>query len=172
MMQQAMNNAKVLYQLSVSKEDVETADRLYHTEPELKKVLASPIVPNEKKEKIIEQVFALENLPELLRNFLKVVCAHRQIDELDDIFKAYYEYWDEKHDILRAELSYAVKPEQTEIERAEKFLTKKYPGKQIIFAEKVDESLLGGMLIRIDNEEYDWSYDGLLNQLERKLTGR
>lgn len=172
MMQQAMNNAKVLYQLSVSREDVESAEKLYHMESELKKVLADPTVSLEKKEHIIEKVFSLTELPELLRNFLKVICANRQIDELDDIFEAYYEYWDEKHNIMRAELSYAVKPEQTEIEQAEKFMIKKYPGKQFVFNEKIDENLLGGILIRVGHEEYDWSYYGILNQLERKLTGR
>lgn len=172
MMQQAMNNAKVLYQLSVSREDVETAEQLYHMESELKKVLADPTVTLKKKEHIIEQVFSLTELSELLRNFLKVICAHRQIDELDDIFEAYYEYWDEMHDILRAELSYAEKPEQTELEQAEKFLMNKYPGKQFVFNEKIDENLLGGILIRVGHEEYDWSYCGMLNQLERKLTGR
>lgn len=172
MMQQAMNNAKVLYQLSVSREDVETAEQLYHMESELKKVLADPTVTLKKKEHIIEQVFSLTELSELLRNFLKVICAHRQIDELDDIFEAYYEYWDEMHNILRAELSYAEKPEQTELEQAEKFLMNKYPGKQFVFNEKMDENLLGGILIRVGHEEYDWSYCGMLNQLERKLTGR
>ena len=172
MMQQAMNNAKVLYQLSVSREDVETAEQLYHMESELKKVLADPTVTLKKKEHIIEQVFSLTELSDPLRNFLKVICAHRQIDELDDIFEAYYEYWDEMHDILRAELSYAEKPEQTELEQAEKFLMNKYPGKQFVFNEKIDENLLGGILIRVGHEEYDWSYCGMLNQLERKLTGR
>ncbi len=172
MMQQAMNNAKVLYQLSLSREDVEKADQLYHMEPELRKVLTNPVIPYENKEKIIDHIFSLDDLPEKFKNFLKVICAHGQIDELDDIFKAYYDYWDEKHDILRAELFYADRPEEKEIERAEKFLMGKYPDKKIVVAEKTDSNLLGGLLIRIGHEEYDWSYNGLLNQLEKKLTGR
>ena len=41
-----------------------------------------------------------------------------------------------------------------------------------MMTESVDETLLGGYIVRMKNEEYDRSYEGRLRQLERKLTGR
>lgn len=60
MTQAAVNSAKVLYRLSVSREDVEKAEKLFFMTPQLQKVLTSPVVPAAKKYEIIDQVFALE----------------------------------------------------------------------------------------------------------------
>ena len=36
----------------------------------------------------------------------------------------------------------------------------------------VDESLIGGYVVKVGYKEYDHSYEGRLRQLQRKLTGR
>ena len=35
-----------------------------------------------------------------------------------------------------------------------------------------DESLLGGFILRVGNDEYDWSIKGRLDSLKQKLTWR
>ena len=54
MTQAAVNSAKVLYRLSVSREDVEKAEKLFFMTPQLQKVLTSPVVPAAKKYEIID----------------------------------------------------------------------------------------------------------------------
>ena len=43
---------------------------------------------------------------------------------------------------------------------------------EISLTQKVDETLLGGYVIKTLNTEYDRSYEGKLRELERKLTRR
>ncbi len=52
------------------------------------------------------------------------------------------------------------------------FLRKEYPGRDIRTKLFIRDDLLGGLLIRVGHMEYDWSYEGRLRQLERKLTVR
>ena len=63
MTQAAVNNAKVLYQLSVERAVVEKTDALIFLTPELLEVLENPTIDEKKKQEIIERVCALEEIP-------------------------------------------------------------------------------------------------------------
>lgn len=102
MTQAAVNSAKVLYRLSVSREDVEKAEKLFFTTPQLQKVLTSPVVPAAKKYEIIDQVFALETTEDVLVRYMKIMCRIGNMDEMQDIFQYYYRYWDQMHHVVRA----------------------------------------------------------------------
>lgn len=172
MTQTAMNNARVLYELSISRECIENAESIYSMESGLSKVLEDPTLLAEEKTRIIGRVFTEPEFPVLFTNFLKVTCNHGQIDQLRDIFTAYYEYWDVKNDILRVECVYFKEIEDDVMADIKGYLTKKYPEKKLIYHVVVDPEILGGVVIKVGNEEYDWSYEGKFRQLERILTGR
>ena len=172
MTQAAINNAKVLYRLSVDRADVKKAEELFFLTPELQKTLENPTIPAEKKYEIIERVFALEKLPKVLTDYVKTMCRLGNCAEMRDIFEAFYQYWDEKNHILRAEFISAGTPVEAEVQEALNLLKRKYPEETIELTKKVDASLLGGYVIRVLHKEYDRSYEGRLCQLERKLTGR
>lgn len=56
--------------------------------------------------------------------------------------------------------------------RRKKILDKNYPDSEITLTQSVDESLIGGYVVKVGYKEYDHSYEGRLRQLQRKLTGR
>lgn len=170
MTQEAINQAKVLYHLTEDKSVIESLDALYHETPLLKKAMESKIVPCKQKEKILDDLAEKSKMSEKIKNYLKIMCRYGQIHELDDAISAYYQLWDKKHGVLQTELTYAYTPEQEEIEKATEFLKKKYPDKKLQVKVKENPSLLGGVFIQVGQEEYDWSYEGYLKQLENKLT--
>lgn len=172
MTQAAVNNAKVLYQLSVERAVVEKTDALIFLTPELLEVLENPTIDEKKKQEIIERVCAMEEIPQTMVNFLKMMSHLGNCDMMRQIFDAYYQYWDEQNHIMRAQIIFADQPDEATRHEAEQLLQEKYPDYKIEMTESVDESLLGGYLIRGFHEEFDRSYEGRLRQLERKLTGR
>ena len=163
MTQAAVNNAIVLYRLAVERRDVEEAQRVYFVTEKLAQTLANPLIPLTKKYDIIEKVYGFESEPKLITSFIK---------EMDEIFEAYYRYWDEKNHIIRAELISAEAATDEEANDAKALLQSKYPEYEISLTQKVDETLLGGYVIKTLNTEYDRSYEGKLRELERKLTRR
>ena len=96
MTQTAVNSAKVLYDLSVDRKDVNDAEDILSLTPVLKEVLECPVVSLDKKEKVIDDIFQKAKLSSVIANFIKEMCKVGNADELSDIFKAYHEYWDEK----------------------------------------------------------------------------
>lgn len=170
MTQEAINQAKVLYHLSDDRTVIEALEALYHETPLLKKALESRIVPSRQKEQVLDEIAKKTALPDKINKFLKLMCRYGQIEELEDAITSYYQIWDEKHKVLRTNLVYAMTPTDEQVEEARTFLQKQYPDKEIAIQIKENPELLGGVLIQVGQEEYDWSYDGCLRQLESRLT--
>lgn len=166
------NNAIVLYRLAVERRDVEEAQRVYFVTEKLAQTLANPLIPLTKKYDIIEKVYGFESEPKLITSFIKEMVKLGYAAEMNEIFEAYYRYWDEKNHIIRAELISAEAATDEEANDAKALLQSKYPEYEISLTQKVDETLLGGYVIKTLNTEYDRSYEGKLRELERKLTRR
>lgn len=172
MTQKAVNNAKVLYRLNVLRSDVEQAHKIFKKAPFLLETLTNPVVSEEAKEAVLDKIVRQSGLPDLLGNFMKMMCRIGEIGQITDIFNCYYKYWDEMNHILHAEVIYADEETKKEKESILKQLESIYPKEKIVLSEKTDASLLGGYVVHVGYEEYDHSYEGKLRRLERKLTGR
>lgn len=103
MTQAAVNSAKVLYRLSVSREDVEKAEKLFFMTPQLQKVLTTRSYRQQKSMKL-SSVFALETTEDVLVRYMKIMCRIGNMTEMQDIFQYYYKYWDQMHHVVRADL--------------------------------------------------------------------
>ena len=150
MTQTASNYGTVLFELGVKKEIVEKTKEIFSLTEELPKMLQSPIVSKDAKHRLIEDIF-----PEEIRNFLKVVSDHQEMDLMDDIFVAYKKAYDENHGILCAEMSYVMEPDAKQVEQMVE-----------------DKSLIGGFVLRVGDKEEDYSMKGRLDRLEKRLTWR
>ena len=123
MTQAAVNNAIVLYRLAVERRDVEEAQRVYFVTEKLAQTLANPLIPLTKKYDIIEKVYGFESEPKLITSFIKEMVKLGYAAEMNEIFEAYYRYWDEKNHIIRAELISAEAATDEEAKDAYFFVT-------------------------------------------------
>ena len=74
--------------------------------------------------------------------------------------------------IIRAQFFCTSSATAKEEEKAKELLSEKYSGYTIDWKKTVDDTLLGGYIVKVGNIEYDKSYRNRLRQLEEKLTGR
>ena len=159
--------AKVLYELNMNREAIQKAEEIFAEVPQLKDVLINPTIREEKKFKVIDRVF-----PEEIRNFLKVACRHHRMELIGDIFKAYHHYCVEQNKILNAVLTCVEPPSEVQLNKMKAFLCKKYDAVKADIEIVQDKALLGGFVLRVGCDEFDWSLQGRLNRLEQKLTRR
>ncbi len=170
MTQAAINQAKVLYGLCQDRSVIKNLESMYTATPALEQVLNSPVVPLVKKFNIIEEISNRTNQPEIIKNYLKTICRNDEIDEVKDAITYFYQMCDKAENIIRSEAVFASEPSEEKKAEIVSFLQSKYPGQKIDLSIQVDPEILGGVLVRVGNTEYDHSYDGCLKQLERKLT--
>ena len=167
MKQTAINYGKVLFELGISEDAVETAKQLYLQSEELRKVLNSPIVTRAQKHRIIDKLF-----PQEMHSFLKKVCDYNEAEILPDIFSAYEIWRRESQGILVGTLYYMTEPTKAQLRNIEQGLCKKLGCQQLQLTLEEDHSLIGGFVIRIGDLEIDQSILGSLNGLKQKLTRR
>ena len=161
------NYAKVLYDLAIPKDKVQESRTLLKNIPELKEVLCNPVISHANKNSVIEQVF-----PKEMVNFLKVVSDYNSMDCIGDIFKAYEEYCNKQECRMEAVLYYVVPPTKEQEDRMKEFLCKKYHKKEVVLKLVKNEDLIGGFVLKADNQEFDQSMLGRIKQLQQQLIRR
>ena len=79
MAQIAEQYGKVLDELRISHEDVESVRKTLETVPELIKILDNPVLSKKQKHTVVEKVF-----PKSVHNFLKTVSDHRRMGQIGE----------------------------------------------------------------------------------------
>lgn len=172
MTQEAVNAARVLYELGTSRDEADALKDIFGTSEELTEIFSCPVINLKKRAEASGRICEKAGLSQNTANFIRVMVLQDKISQIDDILEAYYDIWDKEHNIIRARLIFGQKPESGEVEKAEKYLDRQYPGKDIRTTISVDESLLGGSRILVGYEETDMSYEGMIDTLSRHLIRR
>ena len=121
MTQTANNYGTVLFELGVEKETVEEMKRIFSLTGELPRVLDCPVVSGREKHRLIEQLF-----PKEVWNFLKEMCDHGNVSEMEDVFKAYTRCYDEANGILKTVMYCAGTPDEEQLAQIKAYLAAKH----------------------------------------------
>ena len=158
---------KVLFQLGLSKEQMEDMKERFFKTEELAKALSNPTVTQAEKYAVIERLFSKE-----VQGFLKIVVDHQLIDCMEEILEAYYECDIISKNWVKATFYYVTKPNDEQIERIKERICNEYnkDGVELELIEK--PSLIGGFVLKVNDFELDRSIQGSIEQLSRNLIRR
>lgn len=137
--------------------------------PALEQLLASPRVSQVEKESLIDRVFRGKIHAKLL-NFLKVLCRRGRVGWLRGIQVSASAIRDEQLGRIRVVVTsaYALTGDQQKTIAAKLGQTL---GKEVVLEEKVDPSLLGGILIRVGDQVFDGSVLGKMSAIRNAVSG-
>lgn len=167
MTQHAMNYAKALFDKNISNECIEHTKEMISSSSELLEALSNPAVKKVEKHNVIDKLFDQE-----IRGFLKVLCDYNAIGILNQILKSYDDYVLASKNIVKATLTYVIKPDDNQIEQIKEMVCKKYNKTSVLLELKEDSSLLGGFILTVGNTQYDKSVKGTLANLQKTLVWR
>lgn len=148
---------------------LEQFDATLRGSQDLHTVLLSPAVAHAQKQKVLGRLAELLGLNGFVRNFLFVVTRHRRLNLLGEIRERYQALLDEALGLVRARVSTAV-PLTAEQKLALETALAKVTGKQMRCGYELDETLVGGLAVRVGSTMYDGSVRGQLDSLRRRLT--
>ena len=131
-------------------------------------VMTSPVIRAEDKKNIIQKVFE-GSMEQYLINFIKILIDKNKIFIINDIFNRFSNMVDEKNTIERGIVVSAIKLSDEEIDKLEKSLSKKF-SRIIELENKVDPSIIGGILVRVGNKEIDGTVKGKMKGLNKELS--
>ncbi|WP_027700968.1 F0F1 ATP synthase subunit delta [Metaclostridioides mangenotii] len=156
------NSSNILY-----KELNEVLD-VINSSNELKKALRSPLVAKQEKKNLLNIVFS-EQVSNNIKNFLKIIVDKDRVVCLEDIRDSYKELINEKNNILEGRAISAIAMSENELNELQTKLSSKY-NKNVVLENIVDETILGGVLVRLGNEEIDGTVKTRLSNLRDQLS--
>lgn len=135
---------------------------------ELCEVLKAPFIYKKDKKAILEEIFD-DKIDKMLMNFLKILIDKYRIKCLPIIVDEYLNLINEAENKSDGVVITAIELDKTQLRELEANLSKKYK-KTIKLKTKVDKSILGGVLVRIGNEEIDSTLVTRLANMKEILT--
>ena len=139
--------------------------------PDFSKLMVNPRITKEEKVILIREIFE-NRVSDDLMSFLCVLAEKGRISELDKVLDYFISRIREDEGIGTAYVTtaFALSEEKKKYTIYSKILST-LPGKKLDVIYSVDESIIGGMVIRIRDRVVDSSIRTKLEQMERSLHG-
>ncbi len=159
--------AKEQQLLETVEEQLEVLDTTYEEVEAFRQLIDSPVISNEEKLKVADQLFAKKLHPFVL-NFLKLLIRKNREMLLPGIVDYFNELLDEHRGILRG-VVYSVVPMTDEQLNALNERLNAMTGKTVVLTQQVDASLIGGFVVQIKDMVIDNSIRHQLEKLKERL---
>jgi len=144
--------------------------KLAGSNPDMEKILNSPVISPLTRKKIIEKISEKSGYHKIFLNFLLLLNEKGRIKHFHGIYEAYLELLDESQGILNAKLSFAGGLSDAESEKIRKIL-ERISGKSVKLDIDEDRSLIGGIRVEMAGTIYDGSLKNRIKMLKDQLTG-
>ena len=158
------NEKNILPQIE---EELKVISDVMTEESNFRNYLNSPGINNDSKKGFVDKVFA-GKISEYIVNLLKLLIDNGRQSVVGEIYKAYVELNDIANNRQRITVITQSNLNATLLDKIKLEIGKKL-GKEIIVTEQVDESILGGIIIKIGDLVIDGSLAKGLKNIRRNL---
>jgi F-type H+-transporting ATPase subunit delta len=134
--------------------------------PDLSNMLKSPIVKLSDKSNVLSKVF--ENTGKEVKSLFKTLISNKRVDLLDEIATQYGQLYEKANNKEQATvITAAAMTEALEKKIMNKLKT--LSTRQVTLKKIIDESILGGFILRVGDQQYDASVSNQLNRIKNKF---
>jgi len=171
----AVRYAKALFMLSKEfnmtdkvKADMALIEEVIKNSPDFKAFLASPIIREEKKLKVIEEIFA-QKINEITHKFINLIVGKRRFMYIDAIAVEYLNFFRAFKGIKKAQIQ-SVVPLNDENKQSILEILKAFTHTEIELIEELRKELIGGFVLKIDDKQYDASIKSKITKLTKEYS--
>lgn len=152
-------------QLDAVKNDIVTMDNAFESSSEFRAVMRSPIIPGDKKQAVIDQLFKAR-ISSLTYSFTELLIRKGREAYLHDIANSFIDQYNELNKITPVILRSAVKLEAAAVQNIVNKLKQNEKLTEVKLTEEIDESLIGGFVLQYGDRMIDASVSRKLKQLK------
>ena len=138
--------------------------------PDLRRTITDPSVPSDKKRSLLETVVSETIAPEL-RKFFNLLIRNGRIGDIALALKSFEDQYYESRGIIRGKLTLSSPPDSAakKLEDGLKNLIEKKTGKTLLLTTDVDESLIGGFVLEVEDRLLDASVSRQLEIIKNQF---
>ena len=148
------------------REDLATVNLLIKESPDYAKILDTPALFKDERTRLIDEAFG--GLNEYVSNVIKMLCVEHNVYAFPRLYADFMRLYNDKLGIVEVEAVSATALTEEQRARIKEKLEKKL-SKTVTVSNTVDESILGGLILRYDSLQLDGSIRTRLEKIERGL---
>jgi F-type H+-transporting ATPase subunit delta len=130
-------------------------------------ILRNPARPLAERTELVDTLLA-KRVPDPVRKIVGLLVGRGKVDRLESVAAEYHRLLNREHGVVEA-LATAASPLSGEETTALKRKVAEMTGKTVDLRVEVDESLIGGITVRVGDTLYDASVRGRLERLRERL---
>jgi F-type H+-transporting ATPase subunit delta len=135
--------------------------------PTFQQFLSDPSIGEVERSDVLKRVFS-GKMDDLLEHFLEVVAAHGKLGQLDQMADAFEDLLDEQLGKIEVDVTVAQKLSPEQLEEVRKKVSAALK-KDAIVHQYVDDSIIGGLIIRVQDKLIDASVKTQIQKLREQL---
>lgn len=141
----------------------------FHRNPDFIRLLGNMSMPKQERVQIVHQALNGQ-IHGYLLNFIKILVERGAMHSFADCLEAYSECYNREHQVAEAEVTTARPLDDAQRARLMARL-KEMTGKEVVLREKIDSSVLGGVLLQMDGKRYDNTVKHRLDAIRQTMVG-
>lgn len=170
----AIRYAKAVIELAKEKkaidavnEDMKSIVATFEQSNDLISFLQNPVIKSETKKASLKEVFSKIN--PVSEGLIDILIENKRINLIEEVAKNYVSLYDQLKGEQVAIVTTAL-PLDASLEKKVQAKVKELTGKAASIENKVDESIIGGFILRIGDLQYNASIANKLSNLKREFT--
>ena len=142
--------------------EISMINEICNVNKDLINLITNPVVNLDKKKKIIEIIFS-DNLESFSKSILYFIIENKRANLITQIFEEFNILYRKEKNILQIDLITAKKASES----LKNSVIKKFGmGADVLLREKIDKSILGGILVKSDNKQFDSTVTNSINKIK------
>lgn len=142
---------------------------LFRQNPDFIRLLSNMSISKEERVGICDAALRGQVHPYVL-NFVKILIERGAVHAFFDCFDAYQERYHTEHHVVEAEVTTAQALSDQQRGRLIRKLSD-MTGKEVVLKERLDASVLGGVLLQMDGKRYDNTLRHRLDDIRHSIAG-
>ncbi len=138
--------------------------------PVVSKAIVNPLMSETVRRDLATTIGREIGARQTMLNFVRLLADHKRLDQLGNIAIQYRRLLDEKLGRVRARIISATNLDPNDIARIVAVFEQR-TGKKVLAETRIDESLLGGVVVDIEGKVFDGSLKNQLETLAAKIAG-
>lgn len=150
--------------------DLASVGAMLDDSDDLRRLIRSPVISKDDQQKAMQALLEEAEITPLTRNFIGVVIENRRLFQIPGMIKGYLALLAQRRGEATAEVVSA-KPLSDAQQKAIMDSLKKAVGTKVSIDAHVDETLLGGLVVKVGSRMVDTSLKTKLQQLRLSMKG-
>ena len=165
----AKRYAKSIFSLAKERESLDSTfkeitmiNEIFNVNKDFINFIINPVINLDKKKKIIEIIFS-DNLESFSKSILYFIIENKRANLITQIFEEFNILYRKEKNILQIDLITAKKASES----LKNSIIKKFgKGSDVLLREKIDKSILGGILVKSENKQFDSTVINSINKIK------